>query len=73
PPTNTWYLYNNQPLRDSIIRYTDFEDANDFKIKTDGMKGEPRLLTVAVDVQEARAIAFDREIFVSLNTWSITA
>lgn len=62
PPTNTWYLYNNQPLRDSIVGFTGFEDANDFKIKTDSRKGEPRLLTVAVDVQEARAITFDSDL-----------
>lgn len=65
PPTNNWYLYNNLPLRDSIVKYSDFEDADHFRIKTDAKKGEPRLLTVAVDVQEARAIAFDSDLCVS--------
>jgi NTE family protein len=59
PPTNTRYLYDNQPLRDSIVKFTDFGDAADFKLATSEARNEPRLITVAVDVREARAIAFD--------------
>ncbi|MGB7665350.1 MAG: patatin-like phospholipase family protein [Nitrososphaeraceae archaeon] len=52
-PLNTWYIYNNKPLKESL------EKLARFPISTSFEKGEPRLLLVAVDVQEATPVVFD--------------
>lgn len=58
PVTNDWYRYNNNALKESIIRYTDFP------IKTSRHKksadaDDPRLLIVTVDVEEGEQVTFD--------------
>ena len=46
-PYNTWYTYDNRPLKESLEKFAKFP------ISTSLEKGEPRLLLVAVDVQLA--------------------
>jgi NTE family protein len=52
-PLNTWYIYDNRPLRESLEKFAKFP------ISTSYENGEPRLLLVAVDVQEATPVVFD--------------
>lgn len=59
PPVNIGYRYDNGPLRESIVEFTDFDNVEDFEIKTSPDKNEPRLLAVAVDVKESKAVTFD--------------
>jgi NTE family protein len=50
---NQWLLYDNQPLRKSIEKFTKFPIATSFD------KGEPRLLVVSVDAAEGTTVTFD--------------
>jgi hypothetical protein len=43
-PSNIWYVYSNQPLRESLRRFVKFPIATSFN------KNQPRLLSVSVDV-----------------------
>ncbi|HEU4447806.1 MAG TPA: patatin-like phospholipase family protein [Nitrososphaeraceae archaeon] len=52
-PLNTWYMYDNKPLRESLEKF------GKFPISTSFENDEPRLLLVAVDVQEATPVVFD--------------
>lgn len=52
-PLNTWYIYDNKPLKESLERFAKFPISTSFE------KGEPRLLLVAVDVQDATPVVFD--------------
>ncbi|HEY6883434.1 MAG TPA: patatin-like phospholipase family protein [Nitrososphaeraceae archaeon] len=52
-PSNTWYIYDNKPLKESIEKFAKFPISTSFE------KGEPRLLLVAVDVQDATPVVFD--------------
>ncbi len=52
-PSNTWYLYDNRPLKESLEKFAKFP------ISTSLENDEPRLLLVAVDVQEATPVVFD--------------
>jgi predicted acylesterase/phospholipase RssA len=52
-PSNTWYIYDNKPLKASIEKFAKFPISTSFE------NNEPRLLLVAVDVQEAAAVVFD--------------
>ena len=52
-PLNTWYQYDNSPLRRSIERFAKFP------IATDPTKNQPRLLVVAVDIQRGESVTFD--------------
>jgi predicted acylesterase/phospholipase RssA len=52
-PSNVWYLYSNGPLRQSLEKFAKFP------IGTSYEKKEPRLLLVAVDVQEGSTVVFD--------------
>jgi hypothetical protein len=52
-PTNTGYLYNNDPLR----RLLEKKYLKDFSLKT--KPPEPRLLLITVDVQEGTTVTFD--------------
>src|SRR5438094_1695522 len=52
-PLNTWYIYDNKPLKESLEKFARFPISTSFE------KGEPRLLLVAVDVQEATPVVFD--------------
>jgi predicted acylesterase/phospholipase RssA len=52
-PSNTWYIYDNKPLKTSIEKFAKFPISTSFE------NDEPRLLLVAVDVQEAAAVVFD--------------
>ncbi|MDW0327037.1 MAG: patatin-like phospholipase family protein [Nitrososphaeraceae archaeon] len=53
PVTNDWYRYDNNALKVSIQGYTDFP------IKTSPKAADPRLLIVAVDVEEGEQVTFD--------------
>ena len=50
-PLNTWYQYDNNPLRKSIERFAKFPIGTD--------KNQPRLLVVAVDIQRGESVTFD--------------
>ena len=52
-PSNTWYLYDSKPLKDSLEKFAKFPISTSFE------NNEPRLLLVAVDVQEATPVVFD--------------
>jgi predicted acylesterase/phospholipase RssA len=52
-PSNVWYLYSNGPLRQSLEKFAKFPIATSYE------KNEPRLLLVAVDVQEGSTVVFD--------------
>ena len=45
-PSNTWYSYDNRPLKESLEKFAKFPISTSFE------NDEPRLLLVAVDVQE---------------------
>jgi predicted acylesterase/phospholipase RssA len=45
-PLNTWYVYDNKPLKESLEKFAKFPISTSFE------NGEPRLLLVTVDVQE---------------------
>jgi hypothetical protein len=51
--SNTWYIYDNKPLKESLEKFARFPISTSFE------KGEPRLLLVAADVQEGAAVIFD--------------
>jgi len=53
PINNTWCIYTNQPLKESLARFTKFPIATSFNQK------QPRLLLVSVDVQEGAVVTFD--------------
>ena len=46
-------MYDSKPLKESLEKFAKFP------ISTSYEKGEPRLLLVAVDVQEATPVVFD--------------
>ena len=52
-PFNTWYIYDNRPLKESLEKFAKFPISTSFE------NGEPRLLLVAVDVQAATPVVFD--------------
>ena len=52
-PSNTWYTYDNGPLKESLEKFAKFPILTRFE------DNEPRLLLVAVDVQEAIPVVFD--------------
>jgi NTE family protein len=52
-PLNTWYIYDNKPLKESLEKFANFPISTNFE------DGEPRLLLVAVDIQEAAPVVFD--------------
>jgi hypothetical protein len=52
-PANTWYIYDNKPLKESLEKFAKFPISTSFD------NGEPRLLLVAVDVKEAAPVVFD--------------
>jgi NTE family protein len=52
-PSNVWYLYSNGPLKQSLEKFAKFPIATSYD------KKEPRLLLVAVDVQEGSTVVFD--------------
>lgn len=52
-PLNTWYMYNNQPLKESLEKFAKFPIATSFE------SGQPRLLITSVDVQESATVTFD--------------
>lgn len=55
-PNNMWYIYNNQPLKESIESFVRFP----IKTEQDHDKShKPRLLLVSVDVQEGSTVTFD--------------
>jgi predicted acylesterase/phospholipase RssA len=52
-PSNTWYVYDNMPLKQSLERFAKFPISTSFENR------EPRLLLVAVDIQEGVPVVFD--------------
>lgn len=52
---NTWYHYDNNPLRKSIQQFAEFPIATDYN-KEDP---RPRLLVISTDIQECKAVTFD--------------
>lgn len=60
-PSNTWYVYDNIPLRESIKNNVHFPIATSYygDDKTQPPIKQPRLLTVSVDVEECETVVFD--------------
>jgi NTE family protein len=58
-PSNTWYMYDNKPLRESIKRYVHFPIATSYYDDKKQPIKQPRLLTVSVDVEEGETVVFD--------------
>ncbi|HEY7108118.1 MAG TPA: patatin-like phospholipase family protein [Nitrososphaeraceae archaeon] len=56
PATNEWYRYDNDELKQSIKKYVDFP------IRTNKKENDPRLLVVAVDVEEGEQVTFDSHL-----------
>jgi NTE family protein len=52
-PSNMWYIYDNRPLKESLEKFAKFPISTSFE------NDEPRLLLVAVDVQELIPVVFD--------------
>ena len=52
-PANTWYIYDNRPLKESLEKFVKFPISTSFE------NNEPRLLLVAVDVQDLTPVVFD--------------
>ena len=52
-PSNTWYVYDNRPLKESLEKFAKFPISTSFE------NNEPRLLLVAVDVQDLTPVVFD--------------
>jgi NTE family protein len=52
-PFNTWVLYSNEPLKQSLEKFAKFPIATSYE------KNEPRLILVAVDVQDGNPVVFD--------------
>ena len=52
-PSNTWYIYDNSPLKESLEKFAKFP------ISTSIENDEPRLLLVAVDVLDLTPVVFD--------------
>jgi NTE family protein len=52
-PLNTWHIYDNKPLKESLEKFAKFPISTRFE------RGEPRLLLVAVDVLESTPVVFD--------------
>ena len=52
-PSNTWYSYDNRPLKESLEKFAKFPISTSFE------NDEPRLLLVAVDIQDATPVVFD--------------
>jgi NTE family protein len=71
PPSNTWYRYNNLPLRASIEKFSSLESIATTYDNSDESSGSspqgqekkekpgPRLLVVGVDVERGQAVTFD--------------
>ncbi len=53
-PFNTWFRSTNQRLKTSLEEFV-----QNFPLKTEADKNEPRLLTVTVDVTTGKAVTFD--------------
>jgi NTE family protein len=53
PTNNTWYVYDNQLLKESLEKYATFPIATKYN------ENQPRLLLVSVDVQEGSVVTFD--------------
>ena len=58
-PSNIWLHYENEELRKSIEKYTEFPIATTFDKGSDKEKQQPRLLVVSTDVKEGEAVTFD--------------
>jgi NTE family protein len=52
-PSNTWYVYDNEPLKQSLEKFANFPISTSFE------NNEPRLLLMAVDIQECLPVIFD--------------
>ena len=52
-PSNTWYVYDNKPLKKSLEKFAKFP------ISTCYENNEPRLLLVAVDILDLTPVVFD--------------
>ena len=52
-PSNVWYIYSNEPLKRSLEKFAKFPIATSYE------KKEPRLLLVAIDIQEGSTVVFD--------------
>jgi NTE family protein len=54
-PLNSWLIYNNQPLKDTLEKFAKFPIATNYSRN----QKQPRLLLVSVDVLEGAVVSFD--------------
>lgn len=52
-PSNTWYTFDNEQLKQSIEKFVKFPNSTSFE------NNEPRLLLVAIDIQKGVPFVFD--------------
>jgi predicted acylesterase/phospholipase RssA len=50
---NTWFVHNNDPLKETIGHFADFPISTSFD------KNQPRLLVTSVDISEGETVIFD--------------
>jgi predicted acylesterase/phospholipase RssA len=60
-PSNTWYMYNNNPLKKNIKKNVNFPIKTSYfnKERQQQPIRQPRLLTISVDVEEGETVVFD--------------
>jgi NTE family protein len=56
---NLWLHHSNNPLEDTITRYSKDQNNKKMKIATSWDKKQPRLLVINVDVAEGKTVTFD--------------
>jgi NTE family protein len=56
PINNGWYRYTNQPLRDLMRKYWNYDQ---YPLATSFGNREPRLILAAVDVENGETVTFD--------------
>ena len=54
-PSNTWYTFDNEPLKQSLEKFAKFPISTSFE------NNEPRLLLVAIDIQQGVPVVFDSD------------
>jgi NTE family protein len=54
--SNTWFRYDNHPLKENIEKFAKFPIATNYE---ENDQRQPRLLLVSVDVQEGTTVTFD--------------
>ena len=68
-PLNTWYIYDNKPLKESLEKFAKFPISTSFE------NGEPKVLLVAADIQEAttrKGLRYKKHTATQVSEYSIS-